>query len=237
MSNKKNSIGKLLAFATTVATIGGICYIFRDKIKENPIFQSSVDKVSKTFSKFTEDKKILEEDDFFFDDEDDDFDKIFSDNEKQNREYTSISINQKEEQEVAPITSNNFSKVDDTSEETSTSFEKESIEEFTSSFETESISNASVSNQYDTQNDFNEDNDIYKKEENYDIKDDTMTTASNKDFDYDNDSIPTISLSNISEKESIQSKNEPIILGYEYEGLSDVSEDPDVLEETDKLDF
>ena len=33
------------------------------------------------------------------------------------------------------------------------------------------------------------------------------------------------------------SEDEPEVLGYENEGLSDVSEDPDVLEEQDKLDF
>ena len=39
MAKKKSTFGKLVAFTTVAAAIGGTCYIFRDKIKSCPLYQ------------------------------------------------------------------------------------------------------------------------------------------------------------------------------------------------------
>lgn len=156
MAKNKSTLGKLLAFTTTVAAIGGTCYIFRDKIKESSIYKTAVDKCSDLWAKWNN-KDFDDEDDFFFDDEDENFEDVFSDEEKKNREYTSITINPKEEE-------------------------------------------------------------ISEEEIPEEIKEST------------DDAIPTISA-------EVKEENDAEVTGYENEGLSDVSEDPDVLEEQDQLDF
>lgn len=181
--SKKNSFGKLLAFTTTVAAIGGACYIFRDQIKESEIYKKSVDKLSALRNKMS-DKYSNEDDDFFFDDEfEDTFEEdVFSDDAKQNREYTSITINAKEE---------TFDNASDAAKEVA-----------------EDIANAVKSK-----------------------------TEDMKEIFADN-SIPTISFgSNQDSEQKEDSSATEEVLGYENEGLSDVDEDPDALEEQDKLDF
>lgn len=161
MGKKKSTLGKLLAFTTTVAAIGGTCYIFRDKIKQSALYKAASDKCSDLFAKWN-DTEYEDDDDFFFEDEEETFNDVFSDEEKKNREYTSITItsNEPKEEAIPTIT-----------------------------FETDK--EESVSEEP-------------KKEEN------VNTEPVNE---------------------------EPEVLGYENEGLSDVSEDPEVLEEQDQLDF
>ena len=157
MAKKKGVFGKLVAFTTAVAAIGGVCYIFRDKIKESSAFKAASDKAADLYDNVKD--KMNSDDDFLFDEDDDifdDFDVPFDDSQSNNspdseREYTTIS----------PKAS------DDT-----------------------------VSS---------DDNDL-------------------------SEAIPTIDFGN-----KISSSESPS--AYENEGLSDTSEDPDVLEDTDKLDF
>ena len=150
MAKKHGALGKLIAFTTAVAAIGGVCYVFRDKIKESETFKKASDKANDLYDSV---KSKMNNDDFIFDDDwdDDDFDDDFDDNGDStsagSREYTSLTPAAKED------------------------------------------------------NTFEDDN-----------------SAS--------DSIPT---------SDIKKENE--VTGYENEGLSDTSEDPDVLEEQDKLDF
>lgn len=91
MAKKKSTLGKLFAFATTIAAIGGTCYIFRDKIKQSSIYKTALDKLSILTGKDDNDF----EDDFFSEDSADDFEDVFEDTDP-NREYTSITINAKE---------------------------------------------------------------------------------------------------------------------------------------------
>jgi len=97
MAKKKNKFGKLLAFTTTAAAIGGTCYIFRDKIKQSPIYKTACSKFSDIFGNVSDKFCSDDTEDFFFDDEDDDFKDVFSENTEHGREYTSITINAKEE--------------------------------------------------------------------------------------------------------------------------------------------
>ena len=60
----KKSFGKFIAFTTAVTAIGGVCYIYRDKIKESSIYQSITGKIADWMD------KDLEQDDFNFDDDD-----------------------------------------------------------------------------------------------------------------------------------------------------------------------
>lgn len=154
MAKNKSFFNKIVTVTATVAAVGGVCYVFRDKIKNSSLYKLTLDKLSNLYERQGDD---FDDDfeDFSFDD-DDTFDEVFSEGEKSEREYTSITINAKEE----------------TQEETS----KETAEEAT------------------------------------------------------DNSIPTIDF-------TVKESEEPEVLSYENEGLSDVSEDPDVLEEQDKLDF
>lgn len=97
MAKKNSTFGKFLAFTTAVVAIGGVCYIYRDKIKESETFKKASDKFDTLRNKVSN-KFASDEDDFFFDDEfEDDFeDDIFNDTAKNNREYTSITINPKD---------------------------------------------------------------------------------------------------------------------------------------------
>lgn len=208
MAKKKNILGKLLAITGTVAAIGGVCYAFRDKIKENPVFKTITQKLS---SKFNKD----DEDDFIFDDEDDisDFGDAFQSDEEHSREYTSITPKENEsedndnpedtivpDEEPAPDLSAKTEEDLSASDSIAASIEEPALEE--SSDET------------------------FVNEE----PSDAMTEI------FPEDTIPTISFGTSSDTFK-EPEQESSVSGYEYEGLSDVSEDPDVLEEQDKLDF
>lgn len=158
MAKKKGALGKLLAFTTAVAAIGGVCYVFKDKIAESPLFKSASGKVgdicSSVKNKFSGD----DEDDFLFDDWDFPEETDDESEEHVTREYTSITPSKESEDEK------------------------------------------------ETENDTNN-----SKEE----------------------TIPTINLNSDSDKE----ETDTTVSQYENEGLSDTYEDPDVLEDQDKLDF
>lgn len=178
---KKNTFGKFIAFTTSVAAIGGVCYVFRNQIKESALYQKTMDSLSHLLDTFSTKFSKNTEDDFYFDDDDDFFDEdistMFSDTEKKNREYTSITIHAGNE---------------DSPEKNANGTTETTISGFQSIPSTIEISD----------------------ELSDDISEEQTNTASSQ---ADNEEeIPT---------------------GYEYEGLSDVSEDPDVLAEQDKLDF
>lgn len=182
MAKKKSAFGKLLAFTTTVAAIGGTCYIFRDKIKESSIYKTITDKLS------GKNDPDFSDDDFYYDDGTDGFETI-PDSTDAGREYTSITINAKEEEPVF------------TKEETPVTAEKETP--------APAEENAPVST-----------------EEDVPVPVEEKETAPGTD-----DTIPTIHFNTFSTSESESAD------GYENENLSDFSDDPDVLEEQDKLDF
>lgn len=155
---KKGALGKLIAFTTAVAAIGGVCYVFRDKIKESSAFKTASDKANDLYDT-VKSKMNKDDDDFFFDDDDffDETDDFADTNDSTGeREYTSILSKQSD---------SNTSEEADTTEETDTAEETDTSE-----------------------------------------------------------NIPTIDF------------NSQSPTAYENEGLSDVSEDPDVLEDMDKLD-
>ncbi|MCR5701632.1 MAG: hypothetical protein K6G76_05740 [Lachnospiraceae bacterium] len=89
MAKKKSFIGKLIAFTTTVAAIGGVCYVFRDKIKESQAFKTASDKAGDLYGTI-KGKMNRDEEDFFFDDDDDFFEDDMDINDNSSREYTSI---------------------------------------------------------------------------------------------------------------------------------------------------
>lgn len=160
MTKKKNKLGKFIAFTTTAAAIGGICYIFHDRIKKSTIYQTILSKVSNYFD--TSSEKFSDTDDEV------DFADAFPENAEHGREYTSITINARE---AATATDSSTSSKSDINNET-----KESTAKETSSEKKDSI-----------------------------FSDDSLIEIFPKD--------------------------------YENNGLSDTSEDPDTLEEQDKLDF
>jgi hypothetical protein len=261
MAKKKNSFGKFLAFTTAVAAIGGTCYVFRDKIKACPFYQKSADKLSEIKDSLSDKFCNKEEDDFysFNDDEDDDFEDVFAEAE-QGREYTSITINPKDttssedsENDEATPSEFNQTKTEDAQpvveaaeekEETSSSAEPETAEASTSvEPETTEKEEASSSAEPET---------AEKEEASSSAELETaetptpLTETKNEDEKETpvEDSIPTITFGNsfssthiVTEDSSKENAAAAQVTGYENEGLSDVSEDPDVLEEQDKLDF
>jgi len=158
MAKKKGALGKLIAFTTTVAAIGGVCYVFRDKIKESQAFKTASEKANDLYGTMKS-KMGSDDDDFFFDDDwDDESDgDRFDSSDSSNREYTTLTSSKDQEKDDKDDNVNSDEKDNDDSQAT--------------------------------------------------------------------DSIPTINLNN------------ETVSGYENEGLSDTSEDPDVLEDQDKLDF
>ncbi len=174
--SKKGFLGKTLAVVGAVAAIGGVCYVFRDKIKESKLYKDfDVDDKVKKAKSFVNDKLPNScdcesddfEDDFFYDEDEDDMPST-----PVQREYTSITP--QTEDDTNEIIDDNFQEIDTNNDEVNT-------------------------------------NDS-----------DTDSTTS----------IPTISFDDLADSEEDDSP-----IGYENEGLSDVSEDPDVLIDQDKLEF
>lgn len=205
MAKKKHTLGKFLALTTTAAAIGGACYVFRDQIKQSTIYKKSTECFSKLFGKVS-DKFCQDEDDFFFDDEEDDdtaFNDVFSEEAKKNREYTSITINQKEEENAEDASSD---EEEETTADTSTGEESETTADTSADEGNEATADVSAEAEEDIKEIFSD------------------------------DSIPTITFGD-NLKASGSSEESGKVTAYENEGLSDVSEDPDVLEEQDKLDY
>ncbi len=205
--SKKNSFGKFLAFTTTVAAIGGVCYVFRDQIKESSIYKKATDKLS-GLKERVQDKFASDDDDFFFDDDfEDDFDDdVFDEDAKKNREYTSITINQKD---------NDTTVSEDTDEP--------------------------VSEEDDTEATQDNEDDVTTDEETQDVTADDNDTKAETTQDlkeiFADVSIPTISFAADNTNKVADEAEAEEVLGYENEGLSDVSEDPDVLSDMDRLEF
>lgn len=140
MSKKKGSFGKLLAFATTAAAIGGVCYVFRDKILESPLYQSASDKVKNLFGNSESDENFDDED-FFFDEEAPEQEESTSAPAGGEREYISITSK------------------DDTAENPSDASEKKDSDEKTDSSEAD---------QKDTLTDASQDADVLEEQDRLD---------------------------------------------------------------------
>lgn len=199
MAKKNHTLGKVLALTTTIAAIGGACYIFRDKIRESAIYQKSADKLSGLFGKKSDD--FVDDDDFFFDDEDDSFvdDALFSEDSNNDREYTSIAINAKDEEDTVTSPLPEAEPDSDTpvaeDEESPVAVENDAL-----ATEEETIPTITFGGGFSTP---------------------TSTPEPSTTIPSDNS----------------EDKDDETVSAFEYEGLSDVSEDPDVLAEQDKLDF
>ena len=97
-------MGKLLKgivkFSVAAATVGGVCYVFKDKIKQSKFYQeydvdSKIDKVKSTIKEkipaFDDEADIVEEDELFFDDSEADG----------SRDYVSLNSDSDDETDVA----------------------------------------------------------------------------------------------------------------------------------------
>ncbi len=219
MAKKNSSFGKFIAFTTAIAAVGGACYIFRDQIKESEAFKKTTDKLSALRNKVSN-KFSSDEDEFFFDDDfEDDFeDDIFDEDSKSNREYTSITINAKDNNSTA------------TSPEEKGDTEEDAVD----------IKDATEDFVDDVANDVEELSDAAKDVANdvaNAVKEKTEAAKDEVKEIFADDSIPTISFNSNNMNETDETVATDEVLGYENEGLSDVYEDPDVLGDQDKLDF
>lgn len=228
---KKNTLGKVLAFAVAAAAVGGACYAYRDKIKESELYKKSINKLQSLRASLC---KSCDTEDFDDEDEDTfsdgDFESIFSDEAKLSREYTSINITPSTAMDDEPV--EEFEE-DIVEEESNIS---EEVDETASSEEIDATSFTDSTDDV-TEEEFSEETVMDSTEEvSEDITEDITEI-------FPEDSIPTISFASpepsISEAtEEVPSIEEtPEVLGYENEGLSDVYEDPDSLEDQDRLDY
>lgn len=237
MAKKSNTFGKLLAFTTTAVAIGGTCYIFRDKIKQSSLYKTVSGKFSDIFGRISNEFCNDDEGDFFFDEEDEDFEDVFSENAEHGREYTSISINAKEDSKKEADTTENQ---DIQNTPNSTEENSPATDSISASSENSSTNDAVSSDENVSKNDTTDIKD--DTSDNKDDKPESDKMISNDDLIeiFPKDSITSIKVGSTSEptdsvSEKDISSNEKD--SYENEGLSDVSEDPDTLEEQDKLDI
>ena len=221
MAKKNNSFGKLLAFTTTVAAIGGTCYIFRDKIKQSALYKASVKTFSNIFGNIPNKFQKPLEDDFYFDDEDIDFDDVFTESAEHGREYTSITINAHDDKD-SPAT------------------EPASSEDTTSA---QSFASDSTAEQPSVKESVSPESVIKPVPDTDTIPSGTDSANSSSSPEdvielFAEEPVPTIAFHSVTGKIDTSSDNSSsTATAYENEGLSDVSEDPYVLEEQDKLDF
>jgi hypothetical protein len=91
----------LVRVSVAVATVGGLCYAFKDKIKESKAYQdydvdTKLNKVKTTIKEkmpkvFDNEEDYVEDDEIFFEDEE-------FDPEKTSRDYVSINLDQTSEE-------------------------------------------------------------------------------------------------------------------------------------------
>lgn len=187
--------GKFLKAAAAIAAIGGVCYVFRDKIKNSTVYQSLDvdDKVEKVKSTIKEKMPVKDESD---------------------RDYFSL-------------------------DDTDASSDNADAASESSAKETENADAASESSVNGTENAgaSSEDSDKTQDAGSSSASDEEAVTMSDEVSDVTamvDDLISDIPGMN-KDTASTVSDDSPIL--YENEGLSDVSEDLDVIEEQDKLDL
>lgn len=253
---KKGLLGKLVAAAAVGAAIGSACYIFRDKIRESALYTKlDVDKrlaqLKAIFKKEEED--FFEEDEYLFRDSDSSSD----------RTYVSLDTGSQEasgEDADTAKTTDKTENIDDfpgrnasLAEDTLT--EDDSLEEDVPEDELASEDNS-------FEEDIPEEDELASEDDSFseDVPEDEDLTAekdlaekdalTEEEFDtapVQENSVPTIAIETIgdiydaatqktaaSPFTSDDSDDTPS--GYDMEGLSDVSEDPEVLIEQDMLD-
>lgn len=245
MAKKKNTFGKLLAFTTTAIAIGGTFYIFRDKIKQSSVYKTVSEKLSDIFGGISEKFSDHDDDDFFFDEEDDDFEDAFSKDTEHGREYTSITINAKEEapkeqdfKNTPDSEGENLSERNDVKPSGENPFKNDAVNPSEEGSSKNDAVNPSRENSSKNDN-------ADPSQASPDGKDDTTKSGeafSNEDLIeiFPKDSISNIKVGNTSGPANSVSEGNTSSTEenhYENEGLSDVSEDSDTLEDQDKLDI
>lgn len=173
--------GKFLKAAAAIAAIGGVCYVFRDKIKNSTVYQSldvddKVEKVKSTIKEKMPVKDEADRDYFSLDDTDGSSDNA-----------DAASESSAKETENAGASSEDSVKTQDTGSSSASAEEAATM--------SDEVSDVTA------------------------MVDDLISN------------IPGMS----QDTASTASDDSPIL--YENEGLSDVSEDLDVIEEQDKLDL
>lgn len=110
MSKKKSGIKSAFKLFAVVASVGGVLYVFKDKIKESKILDNTEDNpLNKLKEKVC---NTINNKDKFYDDEDDsvkesdeDFVDAFDEAHTKDREYVSINITSKQETESSDVSS------------------------------------------------------------------------------------------------------------------------------------
>lgn len=210
--SKKGTIGKALAVVGAVAVVGGACYIFRDKIKDSKVYKNlDVDgKLNKVKSLINDNLPVGKKE--AADDEEDFF---FDEDED--------------------ISADDFFNEEDSTGRGYTSINPSSLDEVESEDTTKNDEDFNV-------DDTTEDEDFTEVDDDDVAADATSSDDTTNTSPVSNDSpvIPTIDFTNTSVAADMTEikadEDDSTVEGYEYEGLSDVSEDSDVLAEEDLID-
>lgn len=251
---KKGLLGKIVAALVAGAAIGSACYIFRDKIRESALYTKlDVDKRLAQLKAFF--KK--EEDDFFEEDE-----YLFHDTSSSDRTYVSLDTGSQEASEedsdAEEAATDNISDSSDAEEDIVHIEEtvSSSDEVSDSAEEPEETSNKIESIQDFLQRDASLTEDALTEDTSFeeDIPAEEDATAEDdlteEEFDttpVQENSVPTITIETIGDIYDAANRkaaasaftaddSDDTPTGYDMEGLSDVSEDPEVLIEQDMLD-
>lgn len=221
---KKGLLGKLITMAAAAAAIGGACYAFRDKIKASKLYEElgvddKLHSLKELLKREKDEEDFFEEDEYIFDTENDD----------SNRNYVSIHTEaspEKELKEDTRVTPAAYAGAKDTSDTQETAAGKKDAEESAGQKAEDAVPTITM--------DMLSDSAISENS----FAGAHTTAAVNSSAGAD--TISFKSSSDASESSSADSdasgQEDETPTGYDMEGLSDVSEDPDVLMEQDLLE-
>ena len=252
---KGGLLGKLLTAAACGAAIGGACYIFRDKIKESKIYEDLKidDKLMTLKDLLTRDSE--DEEDYFDEDEyifeTGDTASDMHNTEDAGRNYVSLNTAETDHAEMQTGDADTASVADDTAVDTDSTADVNDAADADNTTDADDTAATAV--------DADDTTDAHGADDMTDDQADAADTDAATE-----DSVPTISLHTAdilsedtaaedstifsdadtadagsletAEASTVDTTKGGTPSGYDMEGLSDVSEDPDVLMEMTKLD-
>ena len=226
---KKGLFGKLLTATAAIAAVGGACYMFRDKIKESKLYEELgvEDKLHslKNMRKNHEDEEdFIDEDEYIFED-------LEPSDEDMNRTYVSLN--------TEPASSKESEDDDDTGSSTESEDEDNEAAERDNSPADDNASALEATQADDNTSAF----ETAQADDNTSEDESASVPTISYDTAEDMDSASEYIFTDTETKDDVQEvpDNSDKVKGetpsgYDMEGLSDVSEDPDVLIEQDLLD-
>lgn len=229
---RKSFMGKLLTIAATATAIGGACYIFRDKIKASRLYEElgvddKLESLKNLMKKHEDEEDFFDEDEYIFDNGEDD----------SNRNYVSLNTDTAVQDKISSDheTTTEASAKDELTENAASEDLPPAMEDAAESVST--VEEASGNDSATAESTIDEAVPTISLDTLTGVT--TVSEHSFSDADPTNtDSSDTDSANgdSVTEESTASASKGDTPTGYDMEGLSDVSEDPDVLMEQDLLD-